>query len=94
MDMPERPLLTQQVADLAALKAISEFRQSLPQGSPEWVRAQREQDGVIARVVAWAGPPTVGGPAAGVRHPDATVASLGQRAHPGRGGHHLRRRFA
>ncbi len=44
----------QQAADLAALKAISEFRQSLAHGSPEWIRATREEDGLIARVVAWA----------------------------------------
>jgi hypothetical protein len=54
MEASERPLPKQQVADLAALKTISEFRQSLPHGSPEWVRALREEDGLIARVVAWA----------------------------------------
>jgi hypothetical protein len=55
MDATERPLLEQQVADLAALKAISEFRQSLPRGSAEWVRALREEDGLIERIVASAG---------------------------------------
>ena len=55
MDLPERPLLEQQVADFAALKAVSELRQSLPRGSPEWVRALREEDGLIARVLAWVG---------------------------------------
>jgi hypothetical protein len=54
MEASEWPLPKQQVADLAALKTISEFRQSLPHGSPEWVRALREEDGLIARVVAWA----------------------------------------
>jgi len=34
MDLPERPLLEQQLADFAALKAVSELRQSLPRGHP------------------------------------------------------------
>ena len=55
MEASERPMPKQQVADLAALKAISEFRQSLPAGSPEWLRALREEDGLIARVLAWVG---------------------------------------
>ena len=54
MEASERPLPKQQAADLAALKAVSEVRQGLPHGSPEWVRALREEDGLIARVVAWA----------------------------------------
>jgi len=44
-----------QLADFAALKAVSELRQSLPRGSPEWLRAHREEDGLIARVLAWVG---------------------------------------
>ncbi len=55
MEASEGPLLKQQAADLAALKATSEFRQSLPAGSPEWLRALREEDGLIARVLAWVG---------------------------------------
>jgi hypothetical protein len=51
----ERPLLKHQIADLAALKATSEFRQSLPAGSPEWLRALREEDGLITRVLASVG---------------------------------------
>jgi hypothetical protein len=54
MEAPERALLEQQVADLAALKATSELRQTLPRGSPEWLSALREEDGLIARVVEWA----------------------------------------
>jgi len=54
MGASERPLPKEQVADLAALKAVSEVRRGLPHGSPEWVRALREEDGLIARVVAWA----------------------------------------
>jgi len=54
MEASERPLPKQQVADLAALKAISEFRQGLPAGSPKRIQALREEDELIARVVAWA----------------------------------------
>jgi hypothetical protein len=39
-------------ADLAALKATSELRQQLRRGSPEWRRASREEEGLIARVLA------------------------------------------
>ena len=55
MKAPERPLGDQQIADLAALKATSELRQTLPDGSPEWLRARREEDGLIERVLAWVG---------------------------------------
>jgi len=54
MEASERPMPKQHVADLAALKAISEFRQSLAHGSPEWGHSASEEDGLIARVVAWA----------------------------------------
>lgn len=55
MKAPERPLGDQQIADLAALKATSELRQTLLDGSPEWLRARREEDGLIERVLAWVG---------------------------------------
>ena len=51
----ERPLLEHQLADLAALKVTSELRQSLPAGTPEWRQALRDEDGLIARVLTWAG---------------------------------------
>jgi hypothetical protein len=51
----ERPLLERQLADLAALKMTSERRQSLITGSPEWREALRDEDGLIARVLEWAG---------------------------------------
>jgi hypothetical protein len=47
--------LEQQAADLRALKATSEFRQTLPRGSPEWLQALREEDGLIKRLLAWIG---------------------------------------
>jgi hypothetical protein len=55
VEAPERPLLEQQIADLAALKTTSELRQSLPKGSREWLDALREEDGLIARVLASVG---------------------------------------
>ena len=47
--------LEQQAADLRALKVTSELRQTLRRGSREWLQALREEDGLIARVVAWIG---------------------------------------
>jgi len=55
VEADERPLLEQQLADLAALKVTSELRQSLTLGSPEWRQALRDEDGLITRVLAWAG---------------------------------------
>jgi hypothetical protein len=55
VEAAERPLLEQQLADLAALKVTSELRQSLTLGSPEWRQALHDEDGLIARVLAWAG---------------------------------------
>jgi hypothetical protein len=50
--------MDQRYADLAALKVTSELRQSLPLGSPEWRQALRDEEGLITRVVAWAGQPS------------------------------------
>jgi hypothetical protein len=47
--------LEQQAADLRALKVTSEFRQTLTRGSPEWREALRDEDGLIARLLAWVG---------------------------------------
>ena len=47
--------LEQQAADLRALKETSELRQTLPRGSPEWLKALREEDGLITRLLAWVG---------------------------------------
>ena len=55
MQAPERPAMDPRQVDLAALKATSELRQRLPIGSPEWRQALRDEDGLITRVVAWAG---------------------------------------
>ena len=55
VDSAERPMSDQRLADLAALKVTSELRQNLPVGSPEWRQALRDEDGLIARVLTWAG---------------------------------------
>jgi hypothetical protein len=63
MQAPEQPAMDQRHVDLAALKVTSEFRQSLPLGSPEWRQALLDEDGLITRVVAWAGQRTAHLPA-------------------------------
>ncbi len=55
MQAPEQPAMDQRHVDLAALKVTSELRQSLPLGSAEWRQALLDEDGLITRVVAWAG---------------------------------------
>jgi hypothetical protein len=55
VDVEPLDRLEQEVADLRALKVTSEFRQTLPRGSPEWREALRDEDGLIARLLAWVG---------------------------------------
>ena len=52
MESLGRRVVDRRTADLAALKATSELRQQLRRGSPEWRRASREEEGLIARVLA------------------------------------------
>jgi len=52
MESLGRRVVDPRTADLAALKATSELRQQLRRGSPEWRRASREEEGLIARVLA------------------------------------------